>query len=85
MRLVVTEREPVVALRGGGQTWLADAQGHLLEQVDRPSRRLGLITIRGDDPTGLTIDMDFDFDWQRQMEKCNSNFEFQLQTIRCWQ
>lgn len=46
--LAVTEREPAVALRGGGKTWVADASGAVFEQVDRPSRRLPLISIVGD-------------------------------------
>lgn len=46
--LKVTEREPAVALRGGGTTWVADATGKVFEQVERPSRRLPLISIVGD-------------------------------------
>ncbi|WP_151524164.1 cell division protein FtsQ/DivIB [Serinicoccus kebangsaanensis] len=53
--LVVTEREPAVALRGGGTTWLADASGVIYEQVDRPSKKLPLITLRSD-PTELDSD-----------------------------
>ena len=50
--LVVTERDPALALRGGGTTWLADASGVLYEQVERPSKKLPLISLRTD-PTEL--------------------------------
>ena len=50
--LVVTERDPALALRGAGSTWLADASGVIYEQVDRPSKKLPLIALRTD-PTEL--------------------------------
>lgn len=50
--LVVTERDPAVALRGGGSTWLADDTGVVYEQVDDPSNKLPLIRLRSD-PTEL--------------------------------
>ncbi|WP_298748116.1 cell division protein FtsQ/DivIB [uncultured Serinicoccus sp.] len=50
--LVVTERDPALALRGAGTTWLADASGVLYEQVDTPSKKLPLIALRTD-PTEL--------------------------------
>ncbi|WP_134772841.1 cell division protein FtsQ/DivIB [Ornithinimicrobium flavum] len=51
--LQITERDPVVALRGGGETWLADAGGKVFEQVEQPSRRLPLITVQGTPPAEL--------------------------------
>lgn len=54
VRLHITERDPVVALRGGGETWLADAGGNVFEQVDQPSRRLPLITVQGTAPSELS-------------------------------
>ena len=51
--LQITERDPVVALRGGGETWLADAGGKVFEQVEQPSRRLPLITVQGTPPSEL--------------------------------
>lgn len=48
VRLVVTEREPAVALRGAGTTWLADPAGVIFEQVDTPSKKLPLISLRTD-------------------------------------
>lgn len=47
VRLVITEREPALALRGSGAAWLADANGYVYEQTDDPSNRLPLITMRG--------------------------------------
>lgn len=49
----ITERDPVIALRGAGQTWLADAGGTVFEQVGRPSRRLPLVTVQ---PSPVEID-----------------------------
>lgn len=54
VRLHITERDPVVALKGGGQTWLADAGGRVFEQVEQPSRRLPLITVQGTPPSELS-------------------------------
>lgn len=42
----ITERDPVIALRGAGQTWLADAEGTVFEQVGQASRRLPLVTVQ---------------------------------------
>lgn len=52
VRLVVTEREPILALTGGGTTWLADAGGVVYEQVDEASNKLPKFETRGD-PTEL--------------------------------
>ena len=46
--LVVTEREPAMALQGGGSTWLADGAGEVYEQVEDPSNKLPLIELRTD-------------------------------------
>lgn len=54
--LSLTLREPAVALRGGGATWLADDQGVVYEQVDRASNRLPLMTVQGD-PSELHPDV----------------------------
>lgn len=40
VRLVVTEREPVVVLTHDGSAWLADAGGTVYEQVEQPSNKL---------------------------------------------
>lgn len=50
VNLVVTERQPAIALRGRGSTWLADAGGVVYEEVDEPSRRLALVSVRTDPP-----------------------------------
>lgn len=50
--LTLTEREPALALRGGGETWLADASGEVYERDADPSSRLPLITLR-DNPAEL--------------------------------
>lgn len=50
VNLVVTERQPAIALRGRGSTWLADAGGVVYEEVDEASRRLPLISVRTDPP-----------------------------------
>lgn len=52
VRLVVQEREPAVALRGDGATWLADASGVVFDEVDEVEEDLPVIALRGD-PTGL--------------------------------
>lgn len=54
VHLHITERDPVLALRGSGETWLADAGGRVFEQVEQPSRRLPLITVQGTAPSELT-------------------------------
>lgn len=52
VRLVLTERDPVLALTGGGATWLADAGGNVYEQVEQPSNKLPSFETRGE-PTEL--------------------------------
>lgn len=52
VRLVLQEREPAVALRGAGVSWLADGSGVVFEQVDEPGDDLPLIALRSD-PTEL--------------------------------
>lgn len=52
VRLVLTEREPVVAFTHGGSTWLADAGGVVYEQVEQASNKLPTFETRGD-PTEL--------------------------------
>lgn len=54
VHMTVTERDPVVALRGSGETWLADAGGRVFEQVEQPSRRLPLISVQGTAPSELS-------------------------------
>lgn len=53
VRYTITEREPVIALRGAAQTWVADAQGVVYERTSSPSRRLPLVEVRAL-PTDLT-------------------------------
>ncbi|ANS78272.1 Cell division protein FtsQ [Serinicoccus hydrothermalis] len=50
--VAVTEREPAVALRGDGSTWLADDAGVVYEEVEDPSNKLPIISVRTD-PTEL--------------------------------
>lgn len=52
VRLVITEREPVVAFTHGGSAWLADADGVVYEQVDEASNKLPKFATRGE-PTEL--------------------------------
>lgn len=52
VRLVITEREPVLALSGGDATWLADAGGVVYEEVEQASNKLPLFQTGGD-PTEL--------------------------------
>lgn len=52
VRLVLTEREPVLALSDGNATWLADAGGVVYEQVEQASNKLPLFQTGGD-PTEL--------------------------------
>lgn len=52
VRLVLTEREPVVAFTHEGSTWLADAGGVVYEQVDEASNKLPKFETKGD-PTEL--------------------------------
>lgn len=52
VRLVITEREPVVAFTHGGSAWLADADGVVYEQVDEASNKLPKFATRSE-PTEL--------------------------------
>lgn len=52
VRLVLTEREPVVAFTHEDSTWLADAGGTVYEQVEQVSNKLPTFETRGD-PTEL--------------------------------
>ncbi|QFG68142.1 cell division protein FtsQ/DivIB [Ornithinimicrobium pratense] len=52
VRLVLAEREPVLALSDGDATWLADADGVVYEQVEQASNKLPLFQTGGD-PTEL--------------------------------
>lgn len=52
VRLVLTEREPVLALTAGGATWLADAGGNVYEQVEQASNKLPIFETKGE-PTEL--------------------------------
>lgn len=52
VRVVLTERDPVLALTGGGATWLADAGGNVYEQVEQASNKLPSFETRGE-PTEL--------------------------------
>lgn len=53
--LAVTPREPVLALRGGGQTWLADQEGVVYAEAEGEGEAddLPVVTVRGVAPPEL--------------------------------